>query len=214
MRNPPTSEPLGPALRLWRPASGETLAVALAPPTVFCVEESPGMLATPVPEALAAGAPWLLSLSLTTVTAYHACVARTFVAALAPRCPLHAALQDRAETALQEAVSNAILHGNLGLPSISDASLEGLAAHDRRIEQKLRLDEFRRRQVFVAAYWFDASLLFCVGDEGKGCLPAVALPAQTPTTAPSGRGRWLLDEMSDGIDLSEQGRCTWLRFAR
>lgn len=201
-------------LRPWIASSGEPLEAALAPPTVICVEQEAG---APAPEAaagIAPGAPWL-SLSLITATAYHVPVAHAFVTALDTRLHLHLPERPRIETALHEAVVNAILHGNLGLPSPTGNGFAAIDGLERQLQDRLRNDDIRQRRVFVGAHWSAVCVSVCVGDEGMGYdAGAVAADPLTATSFPNGRGRSLIGCLSDGVEVVEDGRCTWLEFRR
>src|SRR5262249_45047351 len=101
-----------PGVSLWDGASEQSLARALQPPVVYCVEQG-------LRDALleAGGLFHSLGLAVTTRAAFRLPVANAFVDAVDQRLQLDDDLRVRMLTVLHEAVINAVLHGNLGLGS-------------------------------------------------------------------------------------------------
>src|ERR1700749_579085 len=99
----------------WDGLCSESLGEALKLPTVECVEREifeSLSAARRAPQAAAS-----LALVVTTLSAYRVPVTRAFIGALSERIPMSPDLSERIQVALQEAVTNAVLHGNLKVKS-------------------------------------------------------------------------------------------------
>jgi len=121
-----------PGISLWDGASEQSLARALRPPVVYCVEQG-------LREALLelGGLFHSLGLAVTTRAAFRLPVANAFVEAVDQRLQLDDDLRVRMLTVLHEAVINAVLHGNLGLGSSLRDNLAQMARLQRIIERRL-----------------------------------------------------------------------------
>lgn len=105
------------------------------------------------------------------------------------------------ELALHEAVSNALVHGNLGVCSMRELSITALDEYSRRMEQGFSDPGLARRRVEVAGLFgadgfdvdvsdegagYDAADVFDQGACGRG-LELIAAVAQTCSTHDGGR---------------------------
>ena len=107
--------------------------------------------------------------------------------------------------ALEEAINNAMFHGNLELGS-------ELRDMDRRryrefVEQRRRADPYCHRRTYVAARFSRAQAIFVVRDEGPGfnpsCLPDPTEPVNLEK--PSGRGLLLMRTFMDEVRFNNSG---------
>ncbi len=111
----------------------------------------------------------------------------------------------RLSVALQEALVNALYHGNLELDSkLREQDLE--AYHDAA-EERAELDPYKDRRIRVEATVSRDRAVFVIADEGPGFDPAT-LP--DPTAPPnlekvSGRGVMLMRTMMDEVRFNEEG---------
>jgi anti-sigma regulatory factor (Ser/Thr protein kinase) len=113
--------------------------------------------------------------------------------------------------ALQEAVSNAVMHGNLCLDGRLRASREGLAAFTRSMQRRLADPRYARRPVTIAADWNQTHLVIRVEDRGRGFTPpAVSLPVAAK--ACSGRGIGQIRALCQRVSFTHQGRRISMRF--
>lgn len=161
---------------------------------------------------------WSLSTSsaMRMATPSHA-LAQAVVGALGGR-----ASQDllmRVETALHETFANALVHGNLGLPSLCE--LEGDAGHmdyDDAVAERLSDGARAHRRVEVSAFCETDCLRIRVSDEGDG-LPlenwnqSLAGGEYALTHADkSGRGLYLTAMFCDELNRDDDGRTIELCF--
>lgn len=193
------------------PLSGDALTAAL-------MDAACPVLDGALPEAcraVLAEACWpcrraLFTAALAARSAYGATTARAVVA-WAVRCGhLPDAERGAAETALNEALANAIIHGNLELPGLTAHGGEGEAFLDA-IARRLDDDAYGLRP--IALTWRRAGrlLLLHVDDAGQGYRPSVA--AGAPAGRPiSGHGRILMTAFARHVRVSRGGRRISLGF--
>lgn len=202
----PPDERSSPVIRrLWDPESGESLAELVAEPIGLCIEaglEPPAALAPLV----AGGA--MLVVCLSTALAYRRRPARSIVAGLAQRVPLGGELAERLETALHEAVANAVIHGSLGLASPRRDDLDRGVAQEAVIGRLLERADLKRRAITIAARWTAEAIELTVQDEGHGYAEPLA------DMAGLGRGLYIIRAFADEMTVGDDGRRLTMRFAR
>ncbi|HEY0833184.1 MAG TPA: ATP-binding protein [Azospirillum sp.] len=160
--------------------------------------------------AVPAPAPGFL-LSLTTATAFAVQSPVAVCDALARRGVLPDWRRSAVELCLHEAVANALLHGNLGVPCGTRDGPDGLRLFGERVGVALRDPAVRRRRVDILACWGDGGLDLAVADEGGGFDPA-ALARPAEGFARSGRGFIFMRALADAVVVCDGGRRTRLRF--
>ncbi len=111
----------------------------------------------------------------------------------------------RAGIALEEALLNALYHGNLEVSSAlridDDAPFQQLSA------QRRNLKPFRDRRIHVTARMSCSEAIFVIRDEGPG-FAVSTLPDPTEVEnldKPSGRGVILMRSFMDGVEFNERG---------
>jgi CheY-like chemotaxis protein len=111
----------------------------------------------------------------------------------------------RVAVALREALSNAIIHGNLQVDSALRESNE--ATYYMQIEERKRQEPYRSRNVTVVAEESRSEAVYVVRDEGMGfdCsnLPDPTDPANLERV--SGRGLLLIRTFMDEVSFNEKG---------
>ena len=112
----------------------------------------------------------------------------------------------RISMALEEALCNAICHGNLEVDSGLKES-EDCSAYENKIRERKDAEPFCERRVRVHAEFTEQSIRFQIDDEGPGFNPH-NLP--DPTTAenilrPSGRGLLLIRSFMDEVHHNQMG---------
>jgi anti-sigma regulatory factor (Ser/Thr protein kinase) len=200
-------------LTSWDGASAESLAQALAAPTVDCVEHGvTGPQPHPARPRRGGGR---LGLRVTAQAVYRHPIAKVFAAGLRSRLDLSAALHERLHTALQEAMMNAMLHGNLGLESGLRDNLQALAVAQASIEARLAIGQIAHSMIEVEAHWSETLLRVTVRDSGGG-FQRNALPSLEERLAAgkvgSGRGLMLLEMLCDRVALRRGGTSISLVF--
>jgi len=107
--------------------------------------------------------------------------------------------------AVQEAIVNAMVHGNL---EISSTSREGdTPDYEREIEERLAIPEFAGRRVRLSGEFESHQIQFKVSDEGPGFDPrSVADPTDSDNLAKcSGRGLLMMKHFMDEVVYNARG---------
>jgi hypothetical protein len=161
-------------------------------------------------------APGHLALAVTTRSAYRHSIVRAFIAAIACRTLLSEDLRIRIYSAVQEALMNAIFHGNLKIdPNLRD-SLDGLLAAQEAIELKLTSPDVARAMIRLEANWGVSTVDVIIRDSGDGYDASSPCPrnAQGMCDGATGRGLDILEAFSDGVEVLNGGTTVKLEFRR
>lgn len=199
-------------LTRWDGRSEETLSQALAPPATDCIEIELGE----APRETASEGGRHLTLTISTRSAYRVPVVKVFIKAMTTRTALPEELVERIHMAAQEALMNAVLHGNLKIDASLRGSLENLMAMHERIEASLGSAATARAAIAVEAVWNAREIHVLIRDSGEGFkrsdeeAPAVELAGDRA----HGRGLAILDTVCDRFELTEGGRTARLSFKR
>ncbi len=116
----------------------------------------------------------------------------------------------RAGIALEEALLNAVYHGNLGVSS--DLKLSGDGSFERLAAQRRFETPYRDRRVTVSAELVPGAARFVVADEGPG-FNVAALPDPTDPAnleRPSGRGVLFMRTFMDDVRYNSVGNVVTL----
>jgi hypothetical protein len=115
-------------------------------------------------------------------------------------------LQD-IELALHEAISNALVHGNLGVGSMRSLSIEALDEYSRSMSRSLSDPVLANRRVEVAGSIDGGLVDIDVTDEGDGY---EAPPVKTQSAC--GRGLDLIAAVAEKCEVADGGRKLSMRF--
>jgi hypothetical protein len=202
----PADEELDSAIVLAATLEDDSFAEILSRGAVTCIEV--GRLDAPdVAASLGLARSSSIFISLTTASAYRIQLAHRIVQAIARRRPLDEERTYDMELALQEAISNAVIHGNLSVCSLQDPSLTALERFSSEIAEKLADPELANRRLKVAALFDEAGIIIDVIDQGPGFVPGVR-----KSSIASGRGISLIETLVSGLELLDDGRRIRLRF--
>lgn len=122
---------------------------------------------------------------------------------------------DDLETCLHEAVSNALIHGNLGIGSHLRETVEASIRFSMLIEERLNDPDHAARLIFIRAAEIGAALIVSIGDQGAGMPHGV--PKQTleqARTRTVGRGLALMRGLTEDMRHCDGGRVVVLRARR
>lgn len=116
----------------------------------------------------------------------------------------------RLGVALEEAILNAMYHGNLELPVEALPELrQSLHSGKRspRFESRAKVNKYRDRRVVVSAEMTKKQASFVVRDDGKGTSASNIPDAQDPRTLEKegGRGLVLIRSFMDDVALNDRG---------
>ncbi len=151
-------------------------------------------------------------LSLSTATSFSLQLAALISDELVARAVLSVEQRSVVELCLQEAVANAIVHGNLGIPSTAKDHPEGYRVFSQLLNERLADPLLRRRRTDVFTRWSGRTLDISVADQGAG-FDTSLIPTEIDTTSRSGRGFVFMRALAGRVAVTDGGRCVSLRFA-
>jgi len=116
----------------------------------------------------------------------------------------------RIGVALEEALSNALYHGNLGVDS--DLRDDDDASYYSLVESRLREEPYRNRRIHVEAILSRDEVSVVIRDEGSGFDPMSLPDPRDPANLEkvSGRGVLLMRTFMDEVTYSESGEAVTL----
>jgi anti-sigma regulatory factor (Ser/Thr protein kinase) len=110
------------------------------------------------------------------------------------------------ELAIQEAVTNSLEHGNLGLQSTwkDEIDDEGFDRYTKEKKHRLQNPSYASRQVKITVEFFESTLDITIQDEGEGFYA----PTMSPLVglAPYGRGLTIIRSHMDEVTFEDAGR--------
>ncbi|WP_291718008.1 SpoIIE family protein phosphatase [Magnetospirillum sp. 64-120] len=195
-------------------ASGldEALATAFTTPFALIVEANDDLIAAPPPEELLQPpGDNQIMVSMTTATAYRLPLAMLFTDALFAQGLIAEAAKGGILLALQEAVANSVVHGNLELHSPRRA-FENMRAYWAEIRSRLADPIKANRLITLDARIRDALIAITVTDQGRGYNPDM-VQSRDPSR-PHGKGLKLISQLALSRDVTQGGRQHVLTFAR
>ena len=188
----------------------ESLSVALMQPIAAVIEAVEGQ--EPLGDWVAVAVPEDgIYLSLTTGSAFGIQLAALICDALVERGVLTRSQRSVVELCLQEAVANAIIHGNLGIASTAKDHPEGYRVFSQLVSERMGDPVLCRRRVDLFCRWAGRTLEISVVDQGAGFDVSI-LPADVAATSRSGRGFIFMRALASRVITTDGGRCTSLRF--
>ncbi|MFV3076122.1 ATP-binding protein [Niveispirillum fermenti] len=198
-----------PSILLTLRATEREMRLALGLGSRAIIEIGDDETALPVELPLRLKADGGLHLSLSTATAFSLDMTPVLCDVLLSRGWLAAPRRADAEICLQEALSNAVIHGNLSV----DAGSVGDAASFERfftlVHARLADRRHASRRIMVTARAGDG-LHLSVMDQGDGHAGLVMRPVEM--TAKSGRGIRIMHDLADHVRFSDGGRRVHLHF--
>lgn len=144
---------------------------------------------------------------------------RVFAACVSRLAPPGAAgdLRQRLETALHETLANALIHGNLEIPSLDE--LDGPdsgTAYERAVAHALADEDRAHRRILLGAAAEEGALQVWVRDEGAGigeaCWRKAIADGPAASTDKSGRGLYLTQQFCDGVTRGADGQSIIMTF--
>lgn len=218
-------------LRLSPPVDAAVVGAAFRDRVRAAVEGGEGAasraaaLADAVRSSPAAGAGGI-AICLTSRTAVGDWVAASLAQCIVGAFPAWLAACDRIRAASHEALSNAVLRGNLGIPGLRTARGRELDRYLERVSAALRDDVMAAKPVIVLAHVASGELTVSVQDAGSGFSPTeidlpgddVARPAagvgqaDRPLPHLGGRGLPLMRAFADAVAIECGGRRVSLVF--
>lgn len=152
---------------------------------------------------------------LTTATANQLHLAGRIVAAVDSRRPLGEIQRDDIELVLHEAISNAVVHGNLQVEGMKGLSVDALDRFSCALATRMADPAYATRRVEVSCWLTpEDELLVEVADEGSGFVPQIreGATATAGAASASGRGLDLITAIAAQVELLDNGRRIRIRF--
>lgn len=185
----------------------ESLKAAAARPGAAWIEEP---VDAAIPHARAIAEAGGLAIDVTARSAYGAPLAPLFCGWLKAL----GALDDTPPSAdieltIHEALSNAILHGDLGLQDDWRTGVAAFRARSAAVQAALADPERANRRVTLGATWDQSAITVVIADQGEGYKDTALADAD----ARPNRGLGLCMRFADDVSIEEGGRMLRLRFA-
>jgi anti-sigma regulatory factor (Ser/Thr protein kinase) len=143
-----------------------------------------------------------LGLSLTTASAYTTAVADLFVRALWTHCGHSGDIPAAVPLAVHEAVSNALVHGNLEVPCLTEDP-EAFERHCTLLDEALADPGRTGRRIELSGTRMGRTVEIALVDQGPGYRPA-EIPAASGRR-PHGLG--LISACTEHLRQEDDGRC-------
>ncbi|MBD3309237.1 response regulator [candidate division KSB3 bacterium] len=126
-------------------------------------------------------------------------------------CKFHAIDERNIVLCLHEALVNAIIHGNLEIPS--EVKLDSADTFEQLVRQREADPHFAERLVAIRCQITPCALTFAITDEGKGFDPEQFRYADPVEFNPGGRGLLIITSVMDEVSWNETGNCiTMLKY--
>lgn len=156
-----------------------------------------------------------LFLSLTTATAFHMPLSYYASATLQKMFSFSEDLRQGMEFCLQEAISNALIHGNLAVHSAQKTGDGESEAFFNAVQNRLVELPWKNRRLTLAARSIHAGLQVMIEDEGDGFdVEKVMNPSKTiDPNKPSGRSAHIIRELTAARHYELGGRRLLLDFS-
>ncbi len=152
----------------------------------------------------------MMGFSLSTATAYQNDSAALVSEALLERGVLSPMRKSDVELALHEAISNAVVHGNLSVQSNMQGELAKFAQFAQELQNRMSSPDALKR-VDIACTWDHEFLDVVIIDKGRGYDMSM-LPRDVDPFAPAGRGLAIIRSLALSMTVSQGGRISTLRF--
>lgn len=194
-------------------ADGEVeLDAGLKPPYSGYYEWHPGSPMAVSDACIDAVSQGGLAVSMTTARAYGLQLAAIFAGALAWRLELAEAMAADIEMALQEAVANALVHGNLGISSEPRGDAAGFRAYCATIDDRLADPLLAARRVEVFGVPVPGGVKVTVTDEGLGFELNRELAREALIGEKWGRGLRIISGLARRVETLDGGRRVEMTF--
>ncbi len=153
-------------------------------------------------------------MDMTTAEALDHGASGAFSSALATRLGASGIWLETIRDALQEALGNAVMHGNLELDSKLRQSLETMKKYGALMAARMHDPHYASRPITIAATWTEDSVTLSVRDDGNGFDIAGLSFGARDAQAHSGRGLSMIHELADSVRFEDQGRAIHMTFNR
>jgi hypothetical protein len=202
-------------LTLFRGIDGFDIAGALKAPGMGAIEWREERSPEQAKALLQRAADHLLYINVSTNAAAKLDLAQPVAAELEARGLISHAARADTELALHEAISNALMHGNLAVDSLDALSLAELSRFSSELNNRLADPLLAGRPLEIAASQTEGNTCIEIHDDGAGYDAASHASRQAGrkgNSPPSGRGIALIADLTSGYELFDGGRGIRLRL--
>jgi anti-sigma regulatory factor (Ser/Thr protein kinase) len=153
-----------------------------------------------------------LYLSISTRAAFDLPLSLEFCIAIWERLPAFSVhRREKVEFALQEAIANALVHGNLGVPGSLKESAQGFETYCAMLSERLLDAAYADRRLEIAGLFLNGqSMKLTITDQGEGFV--ICEESLEQACSKTGRGMAFLRELSDQMQIDDNGRRVNLFF--
>lgn len=152
-----------------------------------------------------------LLLSLSTATAFNADLTSLLCAACRQRMKISDERLSDIETAVEEALSNAMVHGNLDIASVLRNDPADFDQYCDLVNERLTTPSYANRRIEILLVWARDSIDVEVHDEGRG-YDISNFQALPHLEAKCGRGFSLIRDLASNVTIAEHGRSLTMSF--
>ena len=153
-------------------------------------------------------------MDMTTAEALDHGASGAFSSDLAARLGASGIWLENVRDALQEALGNAVMHGNLELDSALRQSMETMKKYGSLMAERMNDPRYASRPITISAAWTDDSVIITVRDVGNGFDVSDSSFDARSAHAHSGRGLSMIHELANAVRFEDQGRVIHMTFNR
>ncbi|MBI5121152.1 MAG: ATP-binding protein [Rhodospirillales bacterium] len=153
-----------------------------------------------------------LLLSLSTATGFNADLTSLLCAACRQRMDFSDERLSDIETAVEEALSNAMVHGNLDIASVLRNDPADFDQYCDLVNERLTTPNYADRRIEILMTWSRDGIDVEVHDEGRG-YDISNFQALPQVEAKCGRGFSLIRDLASNVTIAEHGRSLTMSFA-
>lgn len=196
------------AITLWQRDCDDDVFVWRAPTT--CWIEAAHLDDDAIVDIIRRGSGFELFVSLTTSTANDLQIAESLVEAVSALRAINERRRQDIALALHEAVSNAIIHGNLRIGGLRRLSVDDLDVFSRMLAERLTDPAFALRRIEIRVRLEPDAFTVDVVDEGNGY--AISSLHRSGVNRVSGRGLELIGSIARHCEPLDDGRRLRMEF--
>lgn len=152
------------------------------------------------------------ALCLTSQHTYDNRVAPVITQAINDRFPKTRMKRMHIVTCLQEALANAVVHGNLRIDCQRN-SLESFERYYRLIDEGVRQPDVKDKRVYVRAWDYPDALRLCITHEGEGMLDPKSIAESHPQLEKkNGRGLFIIQSLAEQVKTDAERKSIDITF--
>ena len=145
-------------------------------------------------------------LCLTTFHTYDAQVAVILTSALNDRFGMSRLKKMHIMTCLQEALTNAVIHGNLCIPC-EKGSVEAFERYYALINEALTKEHYKDMRIYIRAWDYQGSFHLSITHDGEGKLtPDIIAESHPDAEKRHGHGLFIIQSLAEQVSTDAEGK--------